>query len=91
MEHFLEVVGNPQNIQGESIFCYGSPDSAGTKDLPCAFATGGRHPLFNAAPVADSQRSQDPPFKPAPVTGSHGGGLIISRLSLSSAKTAPRR
>jgi hypothetical protein len=73
------------------IFCYGSPDSAGTKDLPCAFATGGRHPLFNAAPVADSQRSQDPPFKPAPVTGSHGGGLIISRLSLSSATTAPQR
>jgi hypothetical protein len=34
MEHFLEVVGNSENIQGESIFCYGSPDSAGTKDLP---------------------------------------------------------
>jgi hypothetical protein len=49
MEHFLEVVGNPQNIQGESIFCYGSPDSAGTKALP-------PHLLREAATRCSTQR-----------------------------------
>jgi hypothetical protein len=91
MEHFLEVVGNPQNIQPDSIFCYGSSDNAGTKRLPCAFATGGRHTLFTTVPVADSQRSKDPPFKPAPVAGSQGGGLINSSLSSDLATIAPQR
>jgi hypothetical protein len=41
------------------------------------FHAGGRHPPFNTAPVADSQRSCDPLFKRAHARIAKGDGLIV--------------
>jgi hypothetical protein len=36
---------------------------ARNKVVAAAFSPRGRHPLFTAVPVADSQKSKDPPFR----------------------------
>jgi hypothetical protein len=51
----------------------------GTKFPPLHLILRGRHPPFNTAPVADSQRSSDPLFKRAHARIAKGGGLILLR------------
>jgi hypothetical protein len=55
----------------------------GTNFADPRFHTVGRHPPFNTAPVADSQRSCDPLFKLALARIAKGGGLIVLRAKIS--------